>query len=59
MINIETSKKEEKTLKVRDTVIKDFELSHASQRFTKKEKMPDSCINSLKSDAQRKDELRK
>ena len=59
MINIETSNKEQKTLKVRDTVIKDFELSHASQRFTQKEKMPDSCLQSLKTDAQRAEELRK
>ena len=44
---------------IRGTVVKDFEMSRVSQSYTKTVKIPESPKNSLKPDAQRKNELRK
>ena len=59
MLNIETAKKSKDQIKVRGTVIHDFEMSRVSQSYTKTTKLPESCKNSLKSEAQRKVDLQK
>ena len=60
MINIATaSAKKAEPINIRGAVIKDYELSRASQFFTQKEKIPETRIKGLKSDAQRKEDLRK
>ena len=51
MLNLETAKKSKDQIKVRGTVIHDFEMSRVSQSYTKTTKLPESCKNSLKSEA--------
>lgn len=59
MLDLETEKRSKDQITIRGTVVKDFEMSRVSQSYTKTVKIPESAKNSLKPDAQRKNELRK
>ena len=48
MLNLETAKKKKDQIKVRGTVVQDFEMSRVSQSYTKSVKLPESTKNSLK-----------